>query len=377
MQVASGVLLLILSMWPADSVASVIAFDVLCAFGIVFFSALWVDLYSTLNPILAAFVNAVSVFFAEALIYLVEFDPLDRVFVVMLVIPFLTGVTYRLAKGSTGGRDGGEVPVEVPKGILHPWPLKVMAFVAACSFAYGVISTSTNGLVTRHAALVPAAIVMLFVLINTKRFSISILYRLAFPLMVCGFLLMALAPDILQPFPTIMLYAGFSSVEMLLLLMVCSMSYSTGASAFWLFGLLTCTQFFARQVGVSLERMAGMYLDASGVTAVIVVAVILLIITSWLIMSEKSLFSIWKGFANDTADEGDGYIKIRLDNVRTAYSLTDREAEVLYLLVQGRTNEDIAKNMFISIGTVKTHVYHIYQKVGVHTRAELMTFINV
>jgi ATP/maltotriose-dependent transcriptional regulator MalT len=50
--------------------------------------------------------------------------------------------------------------------------------------------------------------------------------------------------------------------------------------------------------------------------------------------------------------------------------LSAREREVYDLLVQGRTNLEIAKTLFISATTVKVHVRHIYEKLGVHTRAE-------
>lgn len=53
------------------------------------------------------------------------------------------------------------------------------------------------------------------------------------------------------------------------------------------------------------------------------------------------------------------------------YGLTRREEELLCLLVAGRTNREIGEELTISIGTVKTHVHHIYEKVGVSSREEL------
>jgi DNA-binding NarL/FixJ family response regulator len=40
-------------------------------------------------------------------------------------------------------------------------------------------------------------------------------------------------------------------------------------------------------------------------------------------------------------------------------------------MVLGRSNRDIARTLFISESTTKVHVRHIYEKLGVHTRAEL------
>ncbi|WP_026556936.1 response regulator [Arthrobacter sp. 35W] len=49
--------------------------------------------------------------------------------------------------------------------------------------------------------------------------------------------------------------------------------------------------------------------------------------------------------------------------------LTPREAELLTLLTQGLSNRELGRSLFISEATVKTHLAHIYAKLGVETRA--------
>jgi len=53
-------------------------------------------------------------------------------------------------------------------------------------------------------------------------------------------------------------------------------------------------------------------------------------------------------------------------------NLTARESEVLQELERGSSNREIARRLFISESTVKVHLRHIYDKVGVRTRAELL-----
>jgi DNA-binding NarL/FixJ family response regulator len=50
-------------------------------------------------------------------------------------------------------------------------------------------------------------------------------------------------------------------------------------------------------------------------------------------------------------------------------SLTERELDVLSLVAQGLTNREISRQLFISPATVRTHLEHIYDKLGVRSRA--------
>jgi two-component system, NarL family, response regulator DevR len=51
--------------------------------------------------------------------------------------------------------------------------------------------------------------------------------------------------------------------------------------------------------------------------------------------------------------------------------LTPREREVLELLKQRRTNDEIAERLVIDVRTVETHVGNVLHKLGYHTRREL------
>jgi DNA-binding NarL/FixJ family response regulator len=53
--------------------------------------------------------------------------------------------------------------------------------------------------------------------------------------------------------------------------------------------------------------------------------------------------------------------------------LSGREFEVLTLVSQGHSNKDIAKQLHISTATVKTHLIHIYGKLGVSDRTAAVT----
>ena len=57
-------------------------------------------------------------------------------------------------------------------------------------------------------------------------------------------------------------------------------------------------------------------------------------------------------------------------------SLTERELEVLTHVAAGRTNTEIATLLFLSEATIKTHLHHLLQKLGIPNRRELGALIH-
>jgi len=60
------------------------------------------------------------------------------------------------------------------------------------------------------------------------------------------------------------------------------------------------------------------------------------------------------------------------DEPETASALTEREREVLVLLAEGHSNREIASSLYVSLPTVKTHLAHIYAKLGAKNRNEAL-----
>lgn len=56
----------------------------------------------------------------------------------------------------------------------------------------------------------------------------------------------------------------------------------------------------------------------------------------------------------------------------SSYRMTGRESEITGLILKGKSNQEISDELFISIGTVKHHIYNIYTKLDVERRSQLM-----
>lgn len=64
-----------------------------------------------------------------------------------------------------------------------------------------------------------------------------------------------------------------------------------------------------------------------------------------------------------------------LDVALQKYQISNREREIIELILQGKSNREIEGVLFISYNTVKNHIYNLYQKLGVKSRGQLINFI--
>jgi DNA-binding CsgD family transcriptional regulator len=65
-----------------------------------------------------------------------------------------------------------------------------------------------------------------------------------------------------------------------------------------------------------------------------------------------------------------------LERFMARYKITKREEEVIRELCAGKSNREISESLFISLQTVKDHVYRIYQKTDVRNRVQLINLIQ-
>ncbi|MDD4377037.1 MAG: helix-turn-helix transcriptional regulator [Eubacteriales bacterium] len=69
-------------------------------------------------------------------------------------------------------------------------------------------------------------------------------------------------------------------------------------------------------------------------------------------------------------------LDVALDEMKNKYDLTAREIELAREIYEGKSNIEIAKDLFISESTVKTHIYNIFRKIGVKNRVEVVCVIR-
>ena len=86
-------------------------------------------------------------------------------------------------------------------------------------------------------------------------------------------------------------------------------------------------------------------------------------------MGSSSGGSIWP-------TEKRGRFKRKCEATANRYLLSARETEVLFFLAKGHNATSIQEQLYISEGTTKTHIRHIYRKLDVHSQQELIQIVE-
>lgn len=74
--------------------------------------------------------------------------------------------------------------------------------------------------------------------------------------------------------------------------------------------------------------------------------------------------------------QGPVHFDLEQFNASRVSKLTPREFEILQDLYEGKTSQQLCDKYFISLNTVKTHIKHLYEKLNVQSRAELMVLVR-
>jgi DNA-binding CsgD family transcriptional regulator len=103
----------------------------------------------------------------------------------------------------------------------------------------------------------------------------------------------------------------------------------------------------------------------------IVLAKLLILYTVLLPVVWLKFFYIpWAGALSRISNAGS-----RLDSLHQTHGLSQRELEILRLVLDGKSYKQMEATLFISIHTVKSHVYNLYRKLGVKSHRQLTHFI--
>ena len=276
-------------------------------------------------------------------------------------------------KDETGDSDG------TPQARFPLAPVCLMAtFTLANVFARDVLPAEDRTWATFG---VLACLVVLAAALHrsTMRFNLWPLCAIAFPLTLAGLFGLLLSAGTWGIPATLLTHAGDTLFGVFIAVVLCNVAFRYGTSALYLFGLAKAAGSLASLAGAMLAFAGGPWehdefvLLIAGMALALTVCYVAL---SWHHPGEITWGAADAASADRTAsraDEPGKTVDIRQACSQIAFDcgLTRREEEVLVLLAQGMTAQQIEEALCVSNSTVKSHTHAVYQKLGVHSRGEV------
>lgn len=316
-----------------------------------------------------------------------------------LLLPILSCATYGLSFKNYQTDESEDMHKHV---LNEPFPFKLFPFIgrlcmALCCYAlvFGMTTSTivSNGLESYLVgpfveapccAVVGLALAMAFQHLNDIQ-PIYRVYRIV-PL-ILGLGLVSLLFE--NPLPTtiacFLITTAYLAFEILALNDLCNEVKLRGISAIKVFGgartMITLGMLAGWILGSLSQSVSTMISPYLFTTAI---GVPLTIVASTLIFTEKEVFAVRSATderqniedmetipSSSVIQEADTLQDQIIESFGETWSLSNREMEVLPLLLGGKTATYISEKLFIAPGTTKTHIYNIYRKMDIHSKMEM------
>lgn len=305
-----------------------------------------------------------------------------------IVLALLPAVSVALARRA----DARPVPAGRAPRMFHevnptaiPW--KILFGVAVYSFAIGAVKgvpVQSDPVpfvaltVVHHGVeIVLAAAMLWWVLVRGRLINFSGLWRAVLLFTAAALFFLPVAGPAAVPW--LLLGAGIAQtlVVMLLWAMLADVAHHSTASPLVIFA----SGWLAYSLPLALGETAGVLLGQLESPAIAVAMLAYVVTVTVVLALNDSAFSQRRIFADldvaapvpavfESLDAG-------CERLGAECGLTVREVEVLQMLVKGRSKSYIAETLFISENTVRSHSKHIYQKLGVHSKQEVLDLLGL
>ena len=239
-----------------------------------------------------------------------------------------------------------------------------------------------------------------------ERFNPTLIYRLSLPIMVAGYVAIALLFDSHAAISLLIINVGYEFFDILTWVLFVDASRRRNENALYIFGLGVAFMFCGMALGNAASHILDTLVSSGNVQANVVAmaAILCLVIVAFLVLPEGTVAQLSRreghaerGAARATesgvlgeSEAGDGAassnqaegastadrIERHCAAVARDFGLTPRESEVIVLLAYGRTLAIIARDLHIAQGTARTHIENIYRKLDVHKQQELIDLVE-
>lgn len=268
--------------------------------------------------------------------------------------------------------------------LMAPAIVTVCVFGFAFAVFYGIVDRTG----TEMAGLgVLGLVLFVTIALLSSHVTIKVTYRLAQPLMGLGILLMAFSEHLGM---SVITYS-YALILFLLILAICEAANRFETTVIRLTGFAFGANLLALIAGSSLGAFLKSIGAGEGVGMEVICAALLFCLMLYFALCPSNGGFIFEHSNSPEKRKGNDdprnmerssivyneAVNQRCGLIASDYGLTAREEEVLVLVMRGVSIQSAAEMLSIAPGTVKTHINHIYKKLGVTTRDEARALVGV
>jgi DNA-binding CsgD family transcriptional regulator len=318
-----------------------------------------------------------GILLAMVLVIALTFLPSFAWALVQLVFPLVLFVSFRKSIGGIEGPryygHGLENRLFIPSKFLSTSFFQGVAF-GVMSGSMILLSSSESGwvvgTVSRLLALLLVGVVTVFFKLDYNQ----LLYKTGFPLMALGFVCLMLLPAVPQV-GGVLAWAGYLFLDIILWSLGAHLIKNAGLPATWIASFpgaaLTAGTLLGGLIGIYVAQQGGGGDPVFGGLMAVFLLTVALVMTSG-----RNIRYGW-GTSRPSGEGGrDDGPRAVVRFLSAEYSLTRRESDILFFMVQGKRKKDTGAILCISLDTVKTHAKNIYRKLLIHSQEELQELVD-
>lgn len=317
-----------------------------------------------------------------ALLVVAPLSSLVPMEVFILVMCLNPGLTLYCLRASTPASTS-VTSVEVKEGQKIPRIL-LLTIIAACVME-GVVAAVDHAemgddskIIVFSLAYVVSAVLMFAVLLRSRSNYNNAIFRVCFPVMAAGVSLFVFDGAWALNVGTFIFLVGRQLFAATILALVVYLVRYLGSDYY----LLSVSAVVGAMLGSCVGLALFSFLGQTGAQAILpptflVYLLLGVLLVAIYLMSASNLKTRWGMVAIDDSEERVGLtFEQSCLILAEKWGLTKRESEIVALMVKGRDKQAIAEKLYISDGTVKVHTRNIYQKMGIHSKQELIDLVE-
>lgn len=362
---------------------------------------LWVALYASLDIEVTETVVPASFLLIVVCMLIIPSLSTSIAIPLAIFLPIISGMLLVLSRNAhTSGESTQANFEETHKrapypltSMLRTFLLILVAYAISCMVSFlpggtaAFLADSTAVVIGMLFAVALSVAIVLF----SARIDLEVYFRWMSAPLILSVVFAAFPYSITSTISSILANAMFTSLEIIMILYFIRIAHKAKLPASFFIGIGVCATYTGLLIGYLLgiegaSLIAAGTLNAQAICLVLVgiVAVAMLLVpredSAWTGGYSSALISPsvppTASVSEDRPTNPHITFDMICDSVAQAHKLSARETEVFKLMAQGRSQPYIRDVLYLSKNTVSTHIKHIYRKLDIHSKEELIDMVS-